>query len=177
MAVTFDDGYADNFTHAFRILTRYSCPATIFVVTGFIGRDPETLTREQIEIMQKSIVSFGSHTITHPVLSEIDEADARREIVQSKSDLESILGSPVEHFAYPKGKKRDFNHCHATMVRDAGYAAAFTTENGCIQRGDDPFALRRIGIRDVPLFVFKVRLSGIFESSWLLRLRAMLRLT
>ena len=64
------------------------------------------------------------------------------------------------------------------MVRDTGYEAAFSTENGCITNNTKNFfTLNRLGMRNYPLFVFKVRVSGIFESRLFIRFREYVRLT
>jgi peptidoglycan/xylan/chitin deacetylase (PgdA/CDA1 family) len=121
--------------------------------------------------MQKGNIVFGAHTITHKILSEVDRETALSEISGSKSALEEILREKVKYFAYPKGKRRDFTEATMEMVNEAGYVAAFSTENGRISHNSNVFALNRIGMRDYPLFVFKVRVSGIFENRCLHMLR------
>jgi len=164
MAVTFDDGYADNFENALPVLKERAIPATVFLVSGNIDSDDETLTLPQIRLMAESGVDFGSHTVTHPILSESDDATVRREISDSRVELESRLGRTVDLFAYPKGKSRHFDDRAKRALREAGYRAAFCSVNGAIGPRSDRYELRRIGVRNVPLFVFKARLSGIFES-------------
>jgi peptidoglycan/xylan/chitin deacetylase (PgdA/CDA1 family) len=177
VAITFDDGYRDNFTNAFPVLRSLDLPATIFLVSGYVNSDWEKLSLLQILEMKKHSIDFGSHTVSHPVLRQVDYAMAVQEIVGSKERLEWLLGDRIRYFAYPLGKREHFSEEVKSIVRQAGYDAAFCTENGNVEPGGDPFEVPRIGIRNVPLFVFKTRVSGIFESRYVMALRRTLRVT
>ncbi|RJQ18388.1 MAG: polysaccharide deacetylase family protein [Nitrospiraceae bacterium] len=176
VAITFDDGWKDNYTNAFRIIKNHDFPAAIFVATDFIGKD-YGLTEDEIKTMHRNDIIFGAHTVSHISLSKVDYETAVSEVKDSKLKLEKILQHEVEYFAYPYGKRgQDFTHEAISIVRKAGLTAAFSTNNGCISRKSDLFALERIGIRDFPMFVFKVRVSGIFENRWLSALRKLLKI-
>lgn len=175
-AVTFDDGFKDNYTDAFPILKKYRIPATVFVAADYIGKD-FGLSTDDIMEMHKGDITFGAHTISHPVLSGLGRKEAFLEINGSKAVLEEILKSTVSYFAYPYGKRgRDFNDESINIVRECGFKAAFATDNGFITSKSSLYALNRIGMRDFPLFVLRARVSGIFESRLFYALRKLARI-
>jgi peptidoglycan/xylan/chitin deacetylase (PgdA/CDA1 family) len=108
--------------------------------------------------MHRNGISFGSHTLKHPVLTTIPIEEAKREICISKQVIEDALGSPATTFAYPVGRREDFNHSVKAIVKDAGYVCAVTTIFGANDSGQDLFELKR-GIPwevDLPSFATKL---------------------
>jgi peptidoglycan/xylan/chitin deacetylase (PgdA/CDA1 family) len=90
-------------------------------------------------------IDVGSHTLSHPILAEVNEAEAQREISASKSTLESISGTPVALFAYPNGKPgKDYQRSHVEMVRRAGFQSAFSSAWGVCRVSSDRFQLPRM---------------------------------
>ena len=134
------------------------------MVSDYIGKNHDMLDIQEINLMRSHHIDFGSHTVNHPILSDLDADDITYEIHRSKQDLENLLQAEISLFAYPKGKPSHYNETAKSELRTAGYVASFTTENGALQQSDDIYNLKRIGIRKCPLFVFKVRVSGLYES-------------
>jgi peptidoglycan/xylan/chitin deacetylase (PgdA/CDA1 family) len=140
-------------------------PARLALVERLAGMIGESaghglmLTAEMIVKLARHGIEIGAHTVSHPILTSLDDESARREIVGGKEQLEAVLGKPVRLFAYPNGKVgKDFDARHATMVREAGFMAAFTTLPGAIKDGDDRFQLARSRPWDKTPLLFGLRL-------------------
>ena len=102
------------------------------------------LRRSQVIELVREGMEIGAHTINHPILSQLPPEQARQEIVEGKSALEGIIGSPVELFAYPNGlPKTDYSADHVHMVRDSGFKAAVSTARGSAQAGADLYQIPR----------------------------------
>ena len=121
--------------------------------------DDLMLTREMIVALDRNGVEIGAHTVSHPILTSLDDDSARNEIAAGKAQLEALVGKPVRLFAYPNGKiGKDFDARHVAMVRQAGFLAAFTTAVGAITRDQDRFQLPRSRPWDRVPFRFGLRL-------------------
>jgi peptidoglycan/xylan/chitin deacetylase (PgdA/CDA1 family) len=143
IVLTFDDGYRDFYTNAWPILQEYGFSATVYVFNAVIDQ-PDYLTRDMIlELDASGKVDFGSHTIHHPDLPGLSDADAEEEIIGSKRALEELLGHPVRTFCYPHG---NYTERDVALVNAAGYALAVTTEWGYAEPSLDPQLQPRIRI-------------------------------
>jgi peptidoglycan/xylan/chitin deacetylase (PgdA/CDA1 family) len=154
IAITFDDGYQDNYENAYPILRKYNIPATFFLTTSFIGtgeiprwdkayytaKKKLMLSWKQVQEMSSNGFSFGSHTITHPFLTRIPRKQAQKEIHLSKDIIEQQIGVHVTTFSYPSG---NFDSDIKRIVKDAGYSAAVSTIPGYNSMHDDVHALKR----------------------------------
>lgn len=162
VVITFDDGYDNNFTEAFPVLKKMGFPATIFVQVGAVGKKGY-MTWDDIMILLENGIDIGSHTVDHGFLPDLSDAEARREIYESKALLENRLQRPITTFSYPGG---GFNAAARQHVIDAGYVGATATHPGAHKPypDDDPYALKRIRISRTSdnLFVFWLQLSGFY---------------
>jgi len=117
------------------------------------------LNWEQVQAMQETGVSFGSHTITHPVVSQLTPSDMLAELVESKRMLEAGLRAPVRHFAFPFGHANDICREAMDMLAESDYLSGATTIPGVNQPGANPMALRRVQIgeeHNLPMFASTV---------------------
>jgi len=232
LAITFDDGFRDNLTHAAPILKRLGLPATIFLVTGHIGTPHplwvdrlalafKSATVRQVELSDERLLplgtvierlaalkdtfthfrrvpdedrvtsvdaliaalrpsperpkrlmlnwdevdalrglgfSIGAHTVSHPILSRVTPEKAREEIFGSKLAIEKCTGETVRGFAFPNGRRDDYNEAAIQLVREAGFTCAVTTRRGLNDIHTPVLELRRGGPweHDLPTYAMKL---------------------
>jgi peptidoglycan/xylan/chitin deacetylase (PgdA/CDA1 family) len=104
----------------------------------------EPLTWEQIEKMNASgLVTFGSHTTSHAILTRLHPPDITRELVCSKEIIESRLGMSCKFFCYPNGQPGDFTDLTTSLIKETGFGCALTTVEGTNSSAEDLFTLKR----------------------------------
>ena len=117
------------------------------------------LNAEMVRTLVSNGFEVGGHTVTHPILTKLDDREALWEIAQCKEELESITGHPVRLFAYPNGKAgMDYDERHVQMAKQAGYDAAFITTIGTVSNDTDLFQIPRGRPWDKSPLMFQLRL-------------------
>lgn len=175
--ITFDDGYLDNYLHAYPILKKYNFTATFFIVVGYVGKKiiydidkgkvnwvRQHMPWSEIEEMGACGMSFGVHGYSHVDLVKLNPEEARRQIRRPKAILEDRLGHEIKHFSYPHGS---FNQEVKQLVIESGFTCACTVKYGLNNRKSDLYELRRTGIytTETNLREFKKKLMGAYD--WL----------
>ncbi len=171
--LTFDDGYDDLYQELLPLVVRHHYRPLIFLVADRIGqsslwdqasglRARNLLTLDQIREMQRCGVDFGSHTLTHPWLPDVPDAQLRREVRDSKHRLEDLLGVEITSFAYPYG---GVDMRVRSAVAEAGYKVAFTIKSG-LNWWNDPLCQRRADVND---YTSLVDFLSQLRNGWTLR--------
>jgi peptidoglycan/xylan/chitin deacetylase (PgdA/CDA1 family) len=168
VVITFDDGFQDFYTNAFPALSRYGFSATMFLPTAYIDRDArkfngvECLTWSQVRELQNAGMQFGSHTVTHPQLKNLDLKNLDDEIRCSKQRIEEELGCGVASFSYPYAFPETdtaFQQQLGGLLQEHGYENGVSTIIGTADRADSRFFMKRLPVNscdDVALFGAKL---------------------
>lgn len=152
--LTFDDGYRDNYTNAYKILKKYNYPATIFIIAGAIGNE-KYLTKEQM-IEMSDLVSFQSHTVTHPNLDEIDLKSIEKEYEESNKIIKNITNNQVIAIAYPVSR---YNQ-QVLEITKKYYRYGFILDGGLHTFGMTPLTISRIYMyRDMGINKLKTKMG------------------
>jgi len=150
--ITFDDGYVDTLEQGLPILREFGMKAVVFALAdpkmssnswdaGKNITQAPLMNREQIIELHSAGIEIGSHSLTHPHLTELTREQAWEEISRSRVLLEILLNAPVRVFAYPYG---DLNADVRHLVGEAGYRFGCGVFTGPPSIGSDHFDIRRI---------------------------------
>ncbi|MCE5336688.1 MAG: polysaccharide deacetylase family protein [Desulfobacteraceae bacterium] len=186
VVLTFDDGYANVYRHAYPVLREYGFPATIFLTGRYTGRnrlywwdrqltaekpdmfdEVRTLAWSEIEEMQSSgLIAFGSHSMSHDHIGKLSPRRMEYELGTSRAYLERKLKRRVRYFAYPGGIREygDVSDETARVLARSGYELACTSETGRNGLRESRYALKRIGMgRNDNIQLFRAKLVGGYD--------------
>src|SRR3989344_3945580 len=143
VCLTFDDGYYDNYKEVFPLLQKYKMPATIFLPTGFIGKE------------------FMPHTKRHIDLGSELHNDAILDIESSRKDIRELIGTDAGILAYPKGK---YTSDIVAYLQKNNWRGAVTVEEGSVDHTSDVYLLKRNSIDSSTSFIqFKGKVTGVVD--------------
>ena len=139
VAVTLDDGYANNYEIAYPIFKKYDIPFCIYVcekmLTGERREDEidkyQMLSIDQLRVLDKDpLCTIGGHTRSHMRLTQLTKEEQQEEILGCKLWLEKTLGHPIEDYAYPYG---DYNKDTLNIMRKIGVKHAVASWGGSVR--------------------------------------------
>lgn len=139
--LTFDDGWAGSILEAGPILKEFGARAIVFVTTGLIGH-PLFASESQLRELPQDTFEIGAHTVTHPFLAECTSDVIRREVTESRCELEDILGRCVDSMSIPNGS---LDERVLKIARECGYETIFTSETTTNTIGDR--VIGRVAVR------------------------------
>jgi peptidoglycan/xylan/chitin deacetylase (PgdA/CDA1 family) len=157
VAITFDDGYAENSVTALPLLVRHQIPVTYFVSTENIlegkpfphdvmaGIPLQPNTPNQLRALLSAGVDIGAHSRTHADIGSIRSHDLLvDEMITARDELEDAIGTSIKYFAFPYGQVQNMSSEAFALARQAGYEGVCSAYGGYNFPGDDGFHLSRI---------------------------------
>jgi len=181
VAITFDDGYLDNYEYAFPLLHERGLTGTFFLTVGLLEKDAEVLRRfaglratnldairpmewDHARAMQAGHMEIGAHTYSHPNLARLARDAAREELVRSKTIIEQRLGEPVRSVAYPFGKpQRHFTAETVSLVEELGYEYACQVLFRGVRASDSRFRIPRFFVRADSIKDLRAKIIGAWD--------------
>ena len=140
LCITFDDGDCSAFEATLK-LVEGGGKCTHYIIPGRVEQQKkEAMTWQQIRELDAAGVEIGSHSMSHPRLTQLSDDELARELNDSKCLLEDKIGKAVKTFAYPYG---EYDRRVVEEVRAAGYECAYTTNHVYVTRGLDPYRIPR----------------------------------
>lgn len=151
IAITFDDGYADNYDYAYPVLRKYGLKGNLMVATGLLGGS-DYLSWGQVEDMQRSGVFYlTDHTWSHYAVNHGSIEKIKFEIETARQQIRDHTGQTVPIFTYPYG---NYNGAAIQILQQDGFSGAFTTNPGMYQCESQILALPRTRIGNAPLSAY-----------------------
>lgn len=128
--------------------------------------DDLMMSSAQVKALHADGMEIGGHTMSHPILANLSEDEARKEIAEGKDKLEAIIKERIRFFAYPNGKPvKDYKPEQVGMVRDLGFQAAVSTTWGVACNRSDILQLPRFTPWDRSPTKFMARLVANFSRA------------
>lgn len=146
--LTFDDGYASVYHLIYPRLKARGWPAVAFLCPPYVGvkTTKDHITWDQAREMAASgLIEFQAHSMTHPYLTRVPDAQLRREVYDCRDAIEQQLGRPVQFFCYPIG---DRDARVIQVVKEAGFVAGFTMHAGGSAQSPGMMEINRYACQD-----------------------------
>jgi peptidoglycan/xylan/chitin deacetylase (PgdA/CDA1 family) len=157
VCITFDDGCETDLIAAAPVLREFGFSATFYLTAGFLGT-PGYLNASQVRALDAQGFQIGCHSMTHPYLSDLTEPELRREIVDAKLLIETMVGHPIEHFSCPGGR---YDQRTLQVARQAGFATVANSQFCMNSSATSLYELGRVAmLRDLTIEEFSDTCQG-----------------
>ena len=157
VCITFDDGCETDLIAAAPVLQEFGMRATFYLTAGFLGT-PGYLSVHQVRQVGSLGFEIGCHSMTHPYLSDLSDAELGHEIVDAKLQIENILGHGIEHFSCPGGR---YDQRTLETARRAGFRTVANSKFHANTASISPYQLGRVAmVRDLSLEEFGAICQG-----------------
>jgi peptidoglycan/xylan/chitin deacetylase (PgdA/CDA1 family) len=157
VCITFDDGCETDLIVAAPILLEIGFRATFYLTSGFLDQ-PGYLSHEQVRQLDSMGFEIGCHSMTHPYLSDLSDAELGREIVAAKQEIEQIVGHSIAHFSCPGGR---YDRRTLETARRAGFRTVANSHFHANSTSTGKYELGRVAVlRDTPPAVFEATCQG-----------------
>ena len=157
VCITFDDGCETDLIAAAPVLQEFGLHATFYLTAGFLAT-PGYLDEGQVRALGSQGFEIGCHSMTHAYLSDLPEAELKREMLDAKHRIEQIVGHAIEHFSCPGGR---YNQRTLAMARSAGFKTVANSEFHANSSATDRFELGRVAmLRDLSIEEFGATCYG-----------------
>lgn len=176
LAITFDDGYADNVAAA-QTLGRHGLTACFFIATGYIGTERDGwwdveqgvrshwMSWTDVANLHASGFEVGAHTVNHVDLGRVEGQEARREIECSRTALERITGRQVQHFSYPYGGQNHITNANRDIVQELGFRTCVSAYGGWVTHESDLMDLQRFAVSPWHISPWQLGYELMFEPA------------
>lgn len=138
-------------------------------IASIVGKSlPEDLmmSGEQVNGLHKAGMEIGGHTCFHPILSQIDIAEAETEIISGRNCLQEMIGHSISAFAFPNGKPgKDYQREHVELLKKHGFNISVSTSWGCVTAATDRLQLPRIAPWDRTRLKYSLRLLRAYRQT------------
>ena len=166
VCITFDDGCETDLIAAAPILQEFGFRATFYLTSGFLGT-PGYLNPDQVRELDSLGFEVGCHSMTHPYLSDVSEAELGREILDAKLQIEAILSHTISHFSCPGGR---YDQRTLETARRAGFRTVANSHFHGNSQATSKYELGRVAMmRGAPLEEFAAICQG--RGLWRKRLQ------
>ncbi|MBS5936737.1 polysaccharide deacetylase family protein [Clostridium sp.] len=152
VAITFDDGYADNYSEGYKILKEFDMKATFFIITDNTDADGYYLSSAQLKEMKKGGMGIESHTSRHIEFPNISREDKKAIIQEAIDTLKEKVGVDSKFLCYPVGR---YDEETMEVAEEMGVKAAVTTEGGIATASDGLYSLKRVRMSPMNIETFK----------------------